>query len=933
MTSTRSDHPSRLRFARAATAVLAAGVCLAGGVAPGLALIEVQFPGPEILDLGAAVTCAVSLDGLGEPGEFLAVGAGNGAIALVQYRRSVGQFSVLSRYFTRGAVTSLTLWEGSPAGQVGLVAGTADADAVVFLAVFPTQPNFQQVATVDLEEEPGALVFAVPTSGAEPVLAVSLPGLDEVLVVRETESGWVVGQTIPAGDQPGDLAVLDFDHDGSDEIYACERGYLSGGIGIFTAGAGGDYVRTRVFAPSVPLGAMEAFDVDGDGDPELAAAARDEPLVLFLEVTPAGPVESQSAELLLVADALHLESWADGSPGLFTANRERGLVEFSRRSEGAWSLAESYFPGCRPAGLRGEDFNGDGLPDLIALGGDTGLMTVLFGNPDPGLWGFPALTLAGDPVATVIDDFDGDDLGDVLVSSAGLASLSLFPGTHQGGIDPRAREYAVAFYPGALAVFDLDGAGRTEVAVGDPGGTTVVVMRLLDDGLTQTLSRTAVGGQVVQILAADVDNDGAGDLVLRFQAGLNVRVLYGDGQGAFPAFTELLFPFGAHGLGCVDLDADGLMEVMTTDGTNRLWYRPNLSGRAFGNNLLINTGDGPREIAVGDIDGDGDQDVVVNNLAEPSLTMLENDGSGSLVRRIGSHALTGIAEGLAVTDVNLDGRSDVLVNLRESGQIGMVLVGSLWEYSITLTYRGGGDVAVFAPADLNFDGVPDILALDKSLQLGLAMLNVDRSLVAVDPAALAAECGDERLRLRIGPDRTGPWDLSLVEGERRQPVAAAGWSAVGELVYDRDVWLLDLGRDEWSGLLAGWDPEETVLRLTVGEGEAAESLDVAVGDLCLKSGPVPAGRDLAWAGSPWPNPFNPSVRARYSLMRGGPVRAGVYDLRGRLVALLHDGTRPPGIHEVHWDGLGGQGPAAGGVYLLRISTPETVLAAKLLLAK
>ncbi|MGD9549013.1 MAG: FG-GAP-like repeat-containing protein [Candidatus Krumholzibacteriia bacterium] len=931
--STRSDHSSRRPLARAVTAVLAAVACMAVGGDPGFAQIEVQFPGPEILDLGAEVTSAVALEGLGEPGEYLAVGSGNGAIALVRYRRSVGQFSILNRYFTRGAVTHLVLWRGLPAGQVGLVAGTADADAVVFLTVSLTQPNFQEVATVDLEEDPGVLAFAVPAPAAEPVLAVSLPGVDEIVIVREAESGWSAVQTMAAGDQPRDLAVFDSDGDGSDEIYASERGYLSGGVGVFTVDAGGDYVRTRVFEPSVPLGALVAFDVDGDGDQELAAAARDESLVVFLEVTPAGLVESQSADLLLAADSIALESWADGSPGLFTANRERGLVEFSRRSEGVWSLAESYFPGCRPIGLLGEDFNGDGLPDLVALGGDTGLMTVMFGNPDPGLWGFPALTLAGDPVATLIDDFDGDDLGDVLVSSVGLASLSLFPGTSEGGVAPRPLEYAVAFYPGALAVLDLGGPDRTEVAVGDPGGRAVAVMRLLDDGVVQTLSRTVVDGQVVQILAADVDGDGAGDLVLRFQTGLYVRVLWGDGQGSFPAFTELLFPFGAHGLGCVDLDADGLLEVMTTDGTNRLWFRPNLTGRAFGNNLVVNTGDGPRDIAVGDIDGDGDQDVIVSNFDEPSLTMLENDGSGSPVRRIGSHALTAPAEGLALTDVDLDGRDDILVNLRESGEIGMVLVGALWDFSVTLTYRGGGDVAVFAPADLNFDGVPDILALDQTLQLGLAMLNVDRSLVAVDPAALAAECLDEGLRLRIRPDRSGPWDLSLAAGDRRQLLAVAGWSAAGDLVFDRDVWLLDFGREEWAGLLAGWDPGATFLSLTVGEGEGAESLDVAVEDLCLKSDPVPAGRDLAWAGSPWPNPFNPSVRARYVLARGGQVRAGVFDLRGRLVALLHDGALPSGVHEVHWDGSSGTGPAAGGVYLLRISTPGTVIAAKLLLAK
>jgi hypothetical protein len=70
-----------------------------------------------------------------------------------------------------------------------------------------------------------------------------------------------------------------------------------------------------------------------------------------------------------------------------------------------------------------------------------------------------------------------------------------------------------------------------------------------------------------------------------------------------------------------------------------------------------------------------------------------------------------------------------------------------------------------------------------------------------------------------------------------------------------------------------------------------------------------------------PNPFNPATTIHYSLGRGTDrARLAVYDVAGRLVAVLSDGPAAAGDHEARWDGRDGDGhPVSSGVYFVRLS--------------
>jgi hypothetical protein len=65
----------------------------------------------------------------------------------------------------------------------------------------------------------------------------------------------------------------------------------------------------------------------------------------------------------------------------------------------------------------------------------------------------------------------------------------------------------------------------------------------------------------------------------------------------------------------------------------------------------------------------------------------------------------------------------------------------------------------------------------------------------------------------------------------------------------------------------------------------------------------------------WPNPFNPKTTIRYTLAAAGELRLSVFDLQGRRVAELFQGTQSAGSHELTWDA----GELGSGIYFVRLT--------------
>jgi hypothetical protein len=121
-----------------------------------------------------------------------------------------------------------------------------------------------------------------------------------------------------------------------------------------------------------------------------------------------------------------------------------------------------------------------------------------------------------------------------------------------------------------------------------------------------------------------------------------------------------------------------------------------------------------------------------------------------------------------------------------------------------------------------------------------------------------------------------------------------GWRYCGWNIDDIEIWALDL-------VLAGVDDEHVF----------AARLDPAR-----------------------PNPFNPVTTIAFALPEAGPARLAVYDVSGRLVAVLAEGVHEAGEHEAVWNGRDAAGRQLGsGVYFVRLETAGFVSTRKMVMVK
>lgn len=83
-----------------------------------------------------------------------------------------------------------------------------------------------------------------------------------------------------------------------------------------------------------------------------------------------------------------------------------------------------------------------------------------------------------------------------------------------------------------------------------------------------------------------------------------------------------------------------------------------------------------------------------------------------------------------------------------------------------------------------------------------------------------------------------------------------------------------------------------------------------------------------------PNPFNPSTRIDFDLTRRDAVDITVYDIAGRRMATLLQGTLESGPHTVAWDGKNASGAAApAGIYRYVLTTSAGRLSRSMALVK
>jgi subtilisin family serine protease len=195
---------------------------------------------------------------------------------------------------------------------------------------------------------------------------------------------------------------------------------------------------------------------------------------------------------------------------------------------------------------------------------------------------------------------------------------------------------------------------------------------------------------------------------------------------------------------------------------------------------------------------------------------------------------------------------------------------------------------------------------------------------------LPASAGVIRLRTQMRY-QLAAGDTGYVEVRRRQ---GAAWQVLDQLTGEESTWTehtydIDAMAD---------DSLEVRFRLYSDASLSADGWhidDVSLGPVTAAveddGGVRPLGFSLL---GNRPNPFNAATEIEFELAVPAAVRLVVYNVRGRRVRTLQEGTLPSGRHRIRWDGFDAGGQAvASGVYLYTMTTEGRTATRKMLLLR
>jgi len=134
----------------------------------------------------------------------------------------------------------------------------------------------------------------------------------------------------------------------------------------------------------------------------------------------------------------------------------------------------------------------------------------------------------------------------------------------------------------------------------------------------------------------------------------------------------------------------------------------------------IPTGEDPNDIAMGDLNGDGNLDLVIANTGTPYLTALLGDGKGGFKPSPHSPFATNSyphVHGVAVGDFNGDGKLDVVTDSWGHDQILLLLGDGAGNLILPgqLFHTGKRPYQRLRSADFNKDGKPDVVTTDMDI--------------------------------------------------------------------------------------------------------------------------------------------------------------------------------------------------------------------------
>ena len=581
---------------------------------------------------------------------------------------NLGTASIVAADFNKDGNLDIAITQaGQTSGSVSVLLGNGDG------TFGPPMP------LPAISQFPFYLVAADLNGDGIPDLAVTLEsstgsGNDSVDVFLGKGDGTFASPAVyTVGQGVGTIVAVDVNNDGHLDLIALgSRRDIVNHVWTLL-GLGDGTFQPALSAPTGTGSATLSYaDINNDGNIDLLIADQSASAMAVMlgkgDGTYSSPVEYIAAGQVA---GISLVPLADGSTLLLMADNVVPLARgFKVGSDGTVASPVLQRVGVAPSSIAAGDLNLDGKPDLVITDSGSASVIVKLGMGGGAFGPAVPYSVNANPGPLLLLDINGDGKLDAVTADAN--GLEVLLGKGDGTFSPASNIPASSSLT-SLTAADFNGDGAIDIAAADAASGRVIVFLGKGDGTFPSTKSILLGSGFIalSVVSGNLNQDNKPDLVATFQptdatqAG-GLAVLLGKGDGTFqpPAMITLPGPVVFNPtapLAVADFNKDGNLDVVTVvqgSGSNQLV-------------LFLGDGDGtfqapssqptithPPSIAVADVDGDGNPDVLLTDCclaAEGSF--LQGNGDGTFQPEISIPSGPN-PRAVAVADFNGDGKPD-----------------------------------------------------------------------------------------------------------------------------------------------------------------------------------------------------------------------------------------------------------------------------------